>query len=175
MRYIIFCIFISTHIFCQKIEWKEDLKLKWNNFKSESNIMNNSDIVAYAHCGWEYSAVVSSDKLTPVIIKIEAIFIEDKSWKDDKKISDYSLLHEQKHFDIAEIFARKLRREVSEKIISSADYIESFYKIYNKITKEYNNFQSLYDQDTKNGTNKAKQKEYNSIIINELELLKDYK
>ncbi|WP_228420345.1 DUF922 domain-containing protein [Chryseobacterium sp. 5_R23647] len=137
--------------------------------------MNNSDIVAYAHCGWEYSAVVSSEKLTPVIIKIEAIFIEDKSWKDDKKISDYSLLHEQKHFDIAEIFARKLRREVSEKIISSADYIESFYKIYNKITKEYNNFQSLYDQDTKNGTNKAKQKEYNSIIINELELLKDYK
>jgi len=137
--------------------------------------MNNSDVVAYAHCGWEYSAVVSSDKLTPVIIRIKAIFIEDKSCKDDKKISDNSLLHEQKHFDIAEIFARKLRREVSEKIISSADYIEYFHKIYNKIAKEYNNFQSFYDQETRNGNNKGKQKEYNSIITNELELLKDYK
>lgn len=175
MKFIIFCTLISSQIFCQKIVWKEDLKLEWSNFKSESNLMNNSDVAAYANCGWEYSAVISSEKDRTVLIKIEAIFMENKSWKDVRKISKNSLLHEQKHFDIAELFARKLRKETSERIISSADFIEYFHKIYNKISKQYKDYQSTYDKDTKNGNDKLKQQEYDYIITNELERLKDYK
>jgi hypothetical protein len=46
-------------------------------------------------------------------------FQRRKSWKDVKKINDYILLHEQKHFDIAELFVRKFRKAVAEKIRTS--------------------------------------------------------
>ncbi|MCU7613560.1 DUF922 domain-containing Zn-dependent protease [Chryseobacterium sp. GMJ5] len=165
---------ISNAVWGQKIIWKSDLKLTWANFKSKTNNMNGSNVVAYTHCGWEYSVLTSSDMKAPVKIEFETIFNEDKSWKDDKRINDYILLHEQKHFDIAELHARKLRKEVAEKVITNADYKKYFKDIYNKISEEYRNFQVSYDRETDHGMNKEKQNQYNILITEELEKLKNY-
>lgn len=173
--FISFCVFNFNKVFGQKIIWKEDQKLAWSDFKSKSNNMGNANVVAYTHCGWEYSAVVSSDSNVPVKIGIQTIFKENQSWKDVKRITDYALLHEQKHFDIAELFARRLRKEVEEKVVSSGDYIKYFHGIYNKIAKDYKDFQASYDRDTRNGINTIKQAEYNTLITEELEKLKKYK
>lgn len=169
------CLLAVQTAFGQKIIWKEDQKLIWNQFKSPVNRKNNPDVVAYTHCGWEYTVVKSPNPKSPVTIKITTIFNEDKSWKDVKRINDYVLLHEQKHFDIAEIFARKLRKEVAEKIRTSGDYDKAFRTIYNTVSTDYRNFQISYDKDTKHGMNKEKQAEYNTLISEELENLKSYK
>ncbi|HEX7868482.1 MAG TPA: DUF922 domain-containing protein [Chryseobacterium sp.] len=158
----------------QKINWSEDQKLVWDNFKSKTNNLGGSTVVAYTHCGWEYSAITSSDPKVPVKIEIQTIFNEDKSWKDDKRINDYVLVHEQKHFDIAEIHARKLRKEVSEKIKTTSEYNKFFKTIYAKISSEYKQFQATYDRITEHGMNKKKQAEYNILISEELEKLKNY-
>ncbi|MBK1896323.1 DUF922 domain-containing protein [Chryseobacterium paridis] len=175
MKWSIVCLLISAQLWSQKIIWDDQRKLEWSNFQSKVNAMKNPDVVAYTHCGWEYSTVVSSDPSVPVKIMINTIFREDKSWKDVKRINDYALLHEQKHFDIAEIFARKLRKEVSENIKTSSDYQKKFKDIYSKISNEYKAFQTAYDKDTQNGMNKEKQAQYNTIIAEALENLNSYK
>jgi hypothetical protein len=106
-----------------------------------------------------------------VKIEIKTVFNEDKSWKDVKKINDYILLHEQKHFDIAELFVRKFRKAVAEKIRNSGDYDRYFKSIYT-ISNEYKNFQMVYDKETRHGMNETKQAEYNAAISEELENLK---
>ncbi len=176
MKYVFLILFLtSSHLWSQRIEWKEDRKLVWSNFKSNKNNQHGKDIVAYTHCGWVYSVVKSSNPKGAVKVNIETIFNEDKSWKDDTRITDYVCSEPQKHFDIAEIYARKIRKEIISKIKTSGDYDRYFQTIYNRILKDYRNFQALYDGVTEHGMNKEKQSEYNAIISNELEQLKDYK
>ncbi|MDR2234895.1 MAG: DUF922 domain-containing protein [Chryseobacterium sp.] len=176
MKLLFLCCFLAVHmIWGQKIIWKEDQKLVWANFKSPVNRKNNPSVAAYTHCGWEYSLVKSSNPTTPVAIDISAIFNEERSWKDVKRINDYILLHEQKHFDIAELFARKLRKEVAEKIRTSGDYDKYFKGIYQKVSNDYQNFQQLYDRETQHGINEEKQKVYNTRIAEELDNLKSYR
>lgn len=169
------CFLISNVLFGQKIYWSENVKLKWSNFKSKVNNQHGENVVAYTNCGWVYSYIRSSNPKVPIKIKIETVFNEDKSWKDVKRINDYVLLHEQKHFDVAEIFSRKLRKEVAEKIKSNSDFDKYFKEIYARILKEYQNFQKAYDGETKNGMVEEKQSEYNRIIAVELENYKSYK
>lgn len=169
------CFLMSNMIFAQKIYWEEGRKLNWGNFKSRVNNQRGANVVAYTNCGWSYSYVKSSNPKVPVKIKIETIFNEDKSWKDDKRINDYVLLHEQKHFDVAEVFARKLRKEVSERIKTGADFDKYFKSIYNRILKEYQDFQRAYDGETRNGMVEEKQSEYNRIIAEGLENYKSFK
>lgn len=172
---VVICSLFSIQIFCQKISWKEDAKLSWENFQSLVNRKTNPDVVAYTNCGWEYTVIKSSNPKAAVEFTIETIFNEDKSWKDVKRINDYYLLHEQKHFDIAEIFARKLRKEVKERIKTTSDFDKYFKGIYNTVSTNYKNFQITYDKVTEHGINKEKQAEYNELISSELENLKNFK
>ncbi|WP_144283743.1 DUF922 domain-containing protein [Chryseobacterium echinoideorum] len=175
MKYLFVIFLVMFNFFsAQKIEWKENKKLVWENFRSKTNNLGSADVVAYTHCGWEYSVITSSDPKVPVKIEIQTIFNEDKSWKDDKRINDYVLVHEQKHFDIAEIHARKLRKEVAAKIKNTSDFNKYFRAIYAKISSEYRNYQAEYDKNTKHGMNKEKQTEYNIKIAEDLEQLKPY-
>ncbi|MBB4805319.1 hypothetical protein HNP38_000591 [Chryseobacterium defluvii] len=176
MKWIFLVSFLITNfLFAQRIVWKEDVKLNWDNFKSKINNQRGSNVIAYTNCGWVYSVVKSTNPKSPVKIKIETVFNEDKSWKDDQRTSDYVLNHEQKHFDIAEIYARKLRKEVGEKIRTSGDFNKKFQGIYNRILSDYKSFQSTYDKETQHGMDPEKQTEYNRIIAEELENLKSYK
>ncbi|GAA4156148.1 hypothetical protein GCM10022217_14890 [Chryseobacterium ginsenosidimutans] len=169
------CFLITNVLFGQKIYWTESGKLKWSNFKSKINNQRGENVVAYTNCGWIYSYVRSSNPKSAIKIKIETVFNENKSWKDVKKINDYVLLHEQKHFDVAEVFSRKLRKEVAEKVKTGMDFDKYFKEIYNRILKEYQDFQRAYDGETKNGIIEEKQSEYNRIIAEELENFKSYK
>ncbi|MDH6253539.1 hypothetical protein M2347_003266 [Chryseobacterium sp. H1D6B] len=176
MKWIfLFCFLTANLLFSQKIIWKEGLKLNWSNFKSNINNQRGTNVVAYTNCGWVYSVVRSTNPKSPVKVKIETIFNEYQSWKDAKKINDYVLGHEQKHFDIAEVFARKLRKKVQEKIKTSGDFNKNFQNLYNKILSDYRRFQVSYDTDTNNGINEEKQAEYDVKIAEELDNLKSYK
>ncbi len=168
-------LLITNVLSAQKITWKEGKKLNWNNFKSKIKNQKGKNVVAYTNCGWVYSYVTSTDPKAPVKIEIKTIFNEHKSWKDSEKINDFILTHEQKHFDIAEIFARKLRKEVAERVKTSGDFNRLFQGIYDRVLKEYTQFQMSYDQETEHGMDKEKQEDYNVLISNELENLKNYK
>lgn len=173
MKFLAF-LFLSSNLFCQKILWSENKKLVWDNFKSTVNRHGRTDVVAYTNCGIQYEVVKSSEPKVPVKLTIQAVFTEDKSWKDVKRITDYVLVHEQKHFDIAEVYARKLRKEVSEKVRTSGEFNKYFQAIYLKTLKDYQNFQVTYDKETQHGINKEKQAEYNQIISTELENLNSF-
>ncbi len=92
-----------------------------------------------------------------------------------KDSSKNLLNHEQLHFDITELYARKLRQLISQKDFqnekSSADVIQ---KIYNAVTSDLNKEQDKYDKETVHGTNYAKQLTWINSIHEQLKQLENY-
>ena len=81
----------------------------------------------------------------------------------------------QLHFDIAELFARKMRKEIAlvrlkNKVVKENDYR----RIHKFLFKQYLIFQNKYDLETKYSKKVDIQKEWVDKIAMELQLLKNY-
>lgn len=105
-------------------------------------------------------------------VKTEAVFFCRRSWKKKEWISESILMHEQKHFDIVELYARKLRKNIAGLKCSSVDVLktraDSLYAVYDK---EMDRYQDQYDEETDGSMNGDKQREWNRKIAEEIALL----
>ena len=88
--------------------------------------------------------------------------------------TDYILSHEQGHFDIAEIFARKLNKKMSEYNFNKKTYQQEVNKIYQDILDEKEAMQNDYDRQTNHSINKEKQAEWLKKIEKMLDQYKDF-
>ena len=84
-------------------------------------------------------------------------------------------MHEQKHFDIVELYARRMRKDLALLKCSSMAVLnetaDSLYKLYDK---EMDRYQDQYDEETDGSMNGDKQREWNRKIPDELHLLELY-
>ncbi|MFT3936340.1 MAG: DUF922 domain-containing protein [Chitinophagaceae bacterium] len=89
--------------------------------------------------------------------------------------TDYILSHEQGHFDIAEIFARKLNQLIKAyKFKSSATAQKEVPAMYQKIMNDLAAMQNLYDSETDYSRNKAQQAAWLERINKELNKLSEF-
>lgn len=164
----------SNFVFAQKIKWSPGYKLKWDDFQSRAARNPNDNTAAFAYCGLQYEVVKSTDPKKPVSIKVNSVFDTQKSWKSSSSLSGEILNHEQIHFDISEIYARKLRKLIREKIKTSGDYDRLFKTEYQKLYTEYMGLQEKYDKETNHGLIADKQEYYNTFVAEALKNLKFY-
>lgn len=68
--------------------------------------------------------------------------------------NDELLKHEQLHFDMAEIAARKMRRRLTDARDACRDNgdLEALNRFVGEVTRDYRQEQAKYDQETKHGT-----------------------
>ena len=102
-----------------------------------------------------------------LLTKFNAGFQKPRSWGRSK--TDYILNHEQGHFDIAEIFARKLNKKMSEYQFNKTTYKNDLKNIYDGITTEKEVFQDQYDKETDHSRKKEQQAEWLKKIEKMLE------
>lgn len=101
------------------------------------------------------------------MLHIDAIFVKSKSYIKDKTAA--TLKHEQLHFDIAELYARKLRQRIIQKDFSTVENIEAeIRKTYDQVAEEWGKVNRQYDEAVQNGMNLIKQKEWNDKIAAQL-------
>lgn len=151
------------------VKWSSDRKLRWTDYLAEPDTRSGAAASTSTQIGFEYH--VRDNNLT---YTISCKFSKTKSWGRYK--NDYILSHEQGHFDIAEIFARKLNKEVKEYLSKSRNH-EGLNPIYTKLMNEKREMQEDYDIETNHSINKAKQAEWNEKIeemLNELQPSGDY-
>lgn len=143
------------------IKWQEERKLTWDDFKAEPLKMGNTAAMTTTHLGFSYNVV--NGKAT---YKIDCRFEKSKSWGLVK--NDWILKHEQGHFDIAEIFARKLHKSVSEYQFNKSSFQKDLNSIYKSVVDEKETFQQQYDDETDYSRNKPKQEEWLKKIESDL-------
>lgn len=103
---------------------------------------------------------------------VESFFHPSRSYVYNKKIkSDLLFTHEIYHFKITELFARKIRREISNLPVKDEAKIEAILKKYKG---EENNYQILYDKETFHSYVMQKQIKYQKEVDSLLYLLKKF-
>ena len=148
------------------IPWNIGKKLSWDDFKMESPSNTRDAALTTTFVGFSFSRTGNN-----IQFDIECKFQKSRSWGRIK--TEYILKHEQGHFDIAEIFARKLNKEVTLFLAKSKRH-EELNGIYTKVMNEKRDTQQLYDEETNHSINKSQQAAWNKKIEEMLEELKEY-
>ena len=102
--------------------------------------------------------------------KVNAYFVRSKSWVKDS--SQKLLEHERLHFDIAELYARKIRQAVCEITIrkKKKDKKPKHYAdTVQKLLDESNAYDIRYDKETAHGLIGKEQDRWESLVKSELQ------
>ena len=149
------------------LDWSASRKLTWNDYKASPDPNSDAAASTTSYLAIEYNISSSSFGY-----KIQSRFSKTRSWGLHK--TAYILSHEQGHFDIAEIFARKLNKEMSEYKFNKRTYQQDLNKIYNKILDEKEKMQNDYDKETNHSIKKEEQAEWLKKIAKMLEEYKEF-
>jgi hypothetical protein len=148
------------------IVWQKDSLLSRPDFKGRVTAQ-------WAGCASTFLMVTPVETNGNMLFSVRAVFIKSKS--NIIKTSDYILKHEQLHFDICELFARKLRKTMSETDFTKVkNIVPQIQSMYNKVNAEYVRYEEKYDNETNHGENPAKQKLWSDDVANQLKDLDKY-
>lgn len=157
------------------ISWSSQQKLNWSDFKG----IANTDIYAYAQTSYKIEiqpSNVSVDENNNVVgyksLTAIANFYTKHSWVYEK--DDYLLLHEQLHFDIAELYARKMRMEFHKLKVKKIANFDSYAAVYNRLWNQCRSTQKKYDKETNHGQSRAKNDEWIQKIASQLDTYNSY-
>ena len=149
------------------IDWTSDKKLTWSDFKgtpdagSTNAALTSSSITiefGYSNRGMNYG--------------IKCRFNTANSWGRIK--NDHILAHEQGHFDLAELHARKLNKALKAYVFNSKTVSKDVNAIYDNIMKEHHQVQQEYDEATDHSRKVEAQKIWEEKIAAELKSLEKY-
>ncbi len=149
------------------IRWNKDVKIAWADFKGKPDV--NSPYAAMSAVGLYYKYNLRSNgKVYHLTFSIYPRFDRTKSWSKSKWRTATILKHEQLHFDIAELVSRAFKIE-AEQTVYSKDYKNEINRIFNRYTNYLQKFQRKYDDQTLHSNNTIKQKEWEKLILQELQ------
>ena len=150
------------------IHWRQDYKLKWDDFQGKPDMNSDNRAITVVDVGYDLSFTKNKFDVT-----VSCVFMKKKSWK--KEEDSVRLAHEQGHFDIAEIFARKLRMAFRSYVFNSKTISSDFRSIFSKLYADKEALDSLYDKETDFSRNRSMQLIWNKKILTELHKLDPYK
>jgi hypothetical protein len=154
------------------IYWSKDYKLTWNDFKaSPKNISTNAAITSAGFGIEPYTISSNSDS---VVLNMNVFFVKNESWVKQNAKTLPLLNHEQCHFDINELYARKFRQQIKKYKFTNASFLENFPKLFLKYQNERDAYQNLYDKQTDHSRIQAKQLEWELKVAKELEILEAF-
>lgn len=150
------------------LTWNEFYKLQWHDFQGvpDENRMGDAGTVVQI-------------KAKPFLVKKEikydvvALFNRGKSWARDQ--SPALLAHEQLHFDIAELYARKIRKKIKELNRRGVNEIKVYNAAIHELLQESNEIDEQYDLETLHGAMSRKQAAWREKVRQELTSLHAYK
>lgn len=156
----------------EKVEWREGSKLSWEDFQAEPD--SSLSYSANTNSGISYSWNYSTSTGKPVLEhEVYAYFYPERSWVKNEDADEYLLAHEQLHFDISELYARKLREALDNYEIGRT-IRQDLKRIYNQIEKERAALQDQFDKETMHSENRKAEIRWRKLIQDELEKLKNY-
>ncbi len=152
------------------IPWMHNHRLIWDDFQCAPK--KNGDAVASTSTSLGIAYQLKNGELT---YQLTCAFSKTKSWGLVK--TNYILAHEQGHFDITEIYTRKLHQALLEYEFDRKTYQRDINRIYQKIVTEKETLQNLYDKQSDHSRNKKTQMAWLQIInvlLNETASYADY-
>ena len=169
---IVFFLFLGFSGWGQDIDesilWSAERRLTWADFKGKIPPAADPAATTASGISYKYSANLIHHEVH-LDFEVSAFFYPNESWYKPEICDDLTLSHEQLHFDIAELFARKMREKLSR--TSFSDNVKAeIREIYQNTLEDLKKYQERYDWETNFSRNREKQLEWNKKIAEALKL-----
>lgn len=148
------------------VPWNENMRITWSDFKGKVPPAAVPAATTASGISYTYSANLLHHEVK-LDFEVTAFFYPNESWYRPELCNDNTLAHERLHFDISELFARKMRGRLKRTSFSD-DVKAEVRQIYNEILQELQDFQERYDWETNFSRNREKQLEWNQKIAEAL-------
>lgn len=156
-----------------QMTWDANYRLEWTDFKGPPDFTSDAVAITASGISSNFSARTTATRLVDYSANITANFYPEKSWFKPGKVNEVVLAHEQLHFDITELYARKLRREI-DNYNFSLNIKKEMRRLQNQINSELEALQEQYDTETNFSMNVEVQKQWQIRIKQALDELSDY-
>jgi hypothetical protein len=147
------------------LTWQQNSPLKWEDFSGAP--VDNSYFDAETFGDVKYSYTFKS--LTEFEFDVQATFDRNASWIRKQSQSRSLLKHEQVHFDIAQLYAFKLK-EAFTNFVYTSNFKEEICNLAKQMSLEYHNRQAQYDTETNHSTIAQHQKRWEKLVRQELKV-----
>ncbi|RYD58273.1 MAG: hypothetical protein EOP56_04940 [Sphingobacteriales bacterium] len=151
--------------------FQDDNQIIWiPNYKLKAGDFQGTPVIGGPHCAMTYAGVRPIILLENRTIRynVYAYFEKDESWLSSQCLDSYTIKHEQGHFDLSEVCARKLRQYASN--LSQPTRAKIRLGI-DSLMKEYMLLQQQYDNETEYAIDSVTQRQWDTRISS---LLKAY-
>jgi hypothetical protein len=153
------------------LTWTERPALTWDDFKAQppKSVTYPS---ALSDTGFKYQLVCRNAMLD---VDAGAFFSPSGSWVQPSAKNGELLKHEQGHYDMAELYALRLRKALSDAKIKCDDKAKANTageKMVGEFQRDWQNAERQYEEDTRYGTDLAKQSAASTKIAAELAAFK---
>ncbi|MDB5086894.1 MAG: hypothetical protein JWR09_888 [Mucilaginibacter sp.] len=143
--------------------------LAWADFQSK--IPNSKyEAEVFPTLGYDEHAEIIKGIIN-LSIAVKACLPKSASWAKEGSKNDYTLNHEQRHFDIVKIAAEHFKQKIKARNLPTNNYDGPINEEYLDAYREMNNLQKQYDDETHHGTNTTEQQKWNEKIDKELKVL----
>lgn len=142
-----FVIFLFTSFSIDKehfIEWNKNRKLTWNDYQFV--IQNTLQRRALAMTATNIEYTIYEQKGVAPRFVIKNYFNKDYSWSRTTRKD--ILQHEQLHFDISELYTRKMRRDLGLMTKQNIQDIELYLNQFEELNQDMITNQRRYDKET---------------------------
>lgn len=144
------------------IEWSESRPLEWKDYTYRRIRLKGSmalTMVKHSVKGYMRNGLPE--------FEIKVLFRKPHSWTSDT--TNLELLgHEQLHFDIAELYRRKIEQEII-KLQQKQEKNATVYKAeIKRILAEFNAYSRRYDRESNHGKHKSEQARWKQEVLNSL-------
>ena len=151
--------------------WDEDAPLRWSDYTIDrERYEQKHGFAVQAITSYQYFYVpreLHPDSCLNVLTTLR----KRSSWMHDT-IDGRLLEHERIHFDIAELYARKLRQQFQR--LDTSRTLKNIYLLVDSLFKAGDQRQRQYDEETFYGRSSGKQRQWRQQVDNELKQLDEF-
>jgi len=155
------------------IRWKAEYELKWDDFQGQPDPA--SSFSAQSNCMFSFKSMVEyKSGVMKLSLFLYPCFTKKASWVRSGNKQDGLLQHEQLHFDICELYIRKLRMKISSLNLPITEPGTLIGVEFNEAWKDYQKAQALYDEESQHGIIERVQKRWEDEIKTQLNELAEF-
>ncbi|MCR9016607.1 DUF922 domain-containing protein [Aquiflexum gelatinilyticum] len=138
-------------------------RLTWSDFRESPNRNSGYNATIFTSLAMEGSPFME-DGVLVLPVEVKVYMLPESSWVKTQGKNDYSLNHEQKHFDITRVVGNRLVNKLKNLEVTPENYEAEVNEAFFDSYREMNKLQEIYDARTRHGLDKEVQSRWNDII-----------
>jgi len=154
--------------------WSATERLSWDEYRGPAPIAGSE--AARTVYLLQYESRCHGREFT---FDVTAVFVPDQSWVKGEILASPRenvrvLQHEQTHFDLTEVYARRMRKYFAELYDPCGQSDEALDASINRFVREEAAAQQRYDQETENGLRAGSQRSWGDRVVDMLAALQSF-